>query len=173
MNTYGKLINDHTIEFERLLPGPIDRVWEYLTDANKRALWFAGGPMDSHVGGKVTFQFDHSRLSPEPDPIPAKYGDLKGGMTSVAEVLTFNPPHLLVIGWEGGEVSFKLEEHQDQVKLTLSHSNLPADREKCVGTMAGWHTHLDILVDRVNENDPKGFWNAHMKLEQAYDQKFF
>jgi len=28
------------------LPGPIERVWEYLTDPDKRARWFAGGPME-------------------------------------------------------------------------------------------------------------------------------
>ncbi|MEP1032389.1 SRPBCC family protein [Ekhidna sp.] len=173
MNTYGKLINDHTLEFERLLPGPIDRVWEYITDADKRALWFAGGNMDSHHGGKVEYQFDHKRLSPEPDPIPDKYKDLEGGMTSVADVLTYDPPHLLIIGWEGGEVTFKLEEFNDQVKLTLTHSNLPTDREKRVGTMAGWHTHLDILVDRVTGKDPKGFWGVHARMEIEYTKKFF
>ncbi len=173
MNTYGKLINDHTIQFERLLPGPIERVWEYLTDADKRALWFAGGNMDNHSGGKVTYEFDHNRLSAQPDIIPEKYKNLEGGMTSVAEVLIYDAPSRLVIGWEGGEVSFELEEHLEGVKLTLTHSNLPADRTKRVGTMGGCNTHLDILVDRMNAVDPKGFWSMHAKLESEYIEIFF
>jgi len=30
MNNYGKLINPHTVVFERLLPGPVERVFDYL-----------------------------------------------------------------------------------------------------------------------------------------------
>ncbi|WP_424960992.1 SRPBCC family protein [Ekhidna sp.] len=170
MDKYGKLIEDHTLQFERLLPGPIERVWEYLTDGEKRALWFAGGPMDTVPGGKVEYQFNHDLLSPEEEVIPEKYKDLEGGMTSMADVLTYNEPHLLVIGWEGGEVTFKLEEQGDQVKLTLTHSNLKRDRDARIGTFAGWHTHLDILQDRLSKKDPKAFWTAHSKMEEEYEQ---
>ncbi|MEO9870924.1 SRPBCC family protein [Ekhidna sp.] len=173
MDKYGKLINDHTIQFERLLPGPIERVWEYLTDADKRALWFAGGEMDNNSGGKVEYQFNHNNLSPAKDPMPEKYKGMEGGTISVADVLTYDEPHLLIIGWEGGEVTFKLEEIDDQVKLTLTHSNLPNDKDKRVGTMGGWHTHLDILVDRMNGKDPKGFWSVHMNMEKEYTEIFF
>ena len=164
----GKLIDPDTLQFERLLPGTLVQVWEYLTDPDKRALWFAGGEMDPFPGGKVTYRFNHKNLSPEDDPIPSKYKDLEEGMTSVANVLTYDPPRLLVIGWEGGEVSFKLEEAGDKVKLTLTHSNLPEDPERRVGTMAGWHTHLDIMVDRLSGKDPKGFWGVLMPLEKVY-----
>lgn len=168
MDKYGKLINDHTLQFERMLPGPIERVWEYLTDGEKRALWFAGGPMDPVPGGKVKYQFNHKNLSPENEVIPEKYKRLEGGMTSVADVITYDAPNLLVIEWEGGEVTFKLEENGSKVKLTLTHTNLNRDHEARVGTFAGWHTHLDILVDCMNANDPKGFWRMHQAWEEHY-----
>ena len=168
MDKYGKLIGDHTLQFVRLLPGPIERVWEYLTDGEKRALWFAGGPMDTKAGGKVEYQFNHDRLSPEEEVYPEKYENLKDGMTSMADVITYDAPTLLVIGWEGGEVTFKLEEQGDQVKLTLTHSNLKTDRDARIGTFAGWHTHLDILVDRLSGKDPKAFWKAHSAMEEEY-----
>ena len=38
---------------ERLLPGPIERVWAYVTESDKRATWLAGGEMELRVGGKV------------------------------------------------------------------------------------------------------------------------
>lgn len=170
MNKYGKLIEDYTLQFERILPGPIERVWKYLTDADKRALWFAGGKMDNHPGGNIEYQFNHDRLSPEEEVIPEKYKDLEGGMTSMADVLTYDAPHLLVIGWEGGEVTFKLEELGDQVKLTLTHSNLNRDKDARIGTFAGWHTHLDILTDRLNGIDPKAFWKAHTRMEEEYSE---
>jgi len=34
----GELREDGTFVFERLLPGPIERVWAYLVDGEKRAL---------------------------------------------------------------------------------------------------------------------------------------
>ena len=41
MNEYGTLIGNNSIRFERLLPGPIERVWAYLVEPDKRALWLA------------------------------------------------------------------------------------------------------------------------------------
>ena len=41
-----------TVRIERLLPGPIERVWAYLTESDKRRRWFAAGPMDLQPGGR-------------------------------------------------------------------------------------------------------------------------
>ncbi|WP_234274916.1 hypothetical protein [Billgrantia zhangzhouensis] len=38
---YGKDIAEDSIRFERLLPGPIERVWAFLTESDKRGLWLA------------------------------------------------------------------------------------------------------------------------------------
>ena len=46
MSKYGERVDDSTVRFERMLPGPIERVWEYLTDSDKRAT--AGA--DLHMG---------------------------------------------------------------------------------------------------------------------------
>ena len=43
MNDYGVLTAPDTLRIERLLPGPIERVWQYLTDSDKRATWLAVG----------------------------------------------------------------------------------------------------------------------------------
>ena len=37
MNEYGQIIGDGAVRFERLLPGPLERVWQYLTDSQLRA----------------------------------------------------------------------------------------------------------------------------------------
>lgn len=42
MNDYGMIIEPGTLRIQRLLPGPIERVWAYLTESDKRAT--AGGP---------------------------------------------------------------------------------------------------------------------------------
>jgi uncharacterized protein YndB with AHSA1/START domain len=47
MNTmtaeHGIITEAGAIRFERLLPGPIERVWAYITDSSKRATWLAEG----------------------------------------------------------------------------------------------------------------------------------
>ena len=35
MDKYGERIDETTVRFVRILPGPIERVWDYLTDAGE------------------------------------------------------------------------------------------------------------------------------------------
>ena len=67
MDKYGKVLSPDTIRFERLLPGPIERVWAYLTEPEKRAQWLAGGAMEGHVGGAVRLLLQHDGLDCAPD----------------------------------------------------------------------------------------------------------
>ena len=47
MNDLATATATDTVRLERLLPGPIERVWAYLTEPDKRATWFAGSPSAS------------------------------------------------------------------------------------------------------------------------------
>ena len=38
MSGHGELLDENTVRFERLLPGPIDRIWQYLTESDKREI---------------------------------------------------------------------------------------------------------------------------------------
>ena len=49
---YGVRTAPDTVRIERLLPGPIERVWQYLTDPQLRAQWFAGGELEPRTGGR-------------------------------------------------------------------------------------------------------------------------
>src|SRR3546814_6890859 len=70
---YGVITEAGAIRFERLLPGPIERVWEYLVDPDKRRTWLADGPMDARAGGQFEYIWRNSELSDEVDPAPEKY----------------------------------------------------------------------------------------------------
>jgi uncharacterized protein YndB with AHSA1/START domain len=43
LDTYGALIEPTTVKIQRLLPGPIERVWAYLTESDLRRQWLAAG----------------------------------------------------------------------------------------------------------------------------------
>ena len=42
-DVYGTLIEPTTLKIQRMLPGPIERVWAYLTDSELRRKWLAAG----------------------------------------------------------------------------------------------------------------------------------
>ena len=171
MNEFGILINANTLQFERILSGTKEEVWEYLVDDHKRSLWFAGGPADLVPDGKMELIFNNSRLSGISEPVPDKYKEYADGFKSFAIILKVKKPDLLEIKWEEGIVRFELEQlSEGNTKLTLAHEKLKEGKEYKIGTLAGWHTHLNILVDRIAGNEVKGFWAVHMGLEKEYDK---
>jgi uncharacterized protein YndB with AHSA1/START domain len=43
MHQYVDRVAADTVRLERLLPGPLERAWSFLTESDKRARWLAGG----------------------------------------------------------------------------------------------------------------------------------
>jgi uncharacterized protein YndB with AHSA1/START domain len=63
MHAYGEVAESGTVRFERLLSGPIERVWSYLTASDKRGAWLSAGSMELRVGGRVEHIFRNSELT--------------------------------------------------------------------------------------------------------------
>ena len=170
MAEYGRLIDGTVLEFERLLPGPIERVWEYFVNPDLRQKWFCAGKTDDHAGGTLTLSFDHTRISSAPPP--KKYADDQGGDFD-CEILVYEPPHRLDFSWpsEQGnpptEVSVQLSERDGQVHLLLRHTRLES-AEFINGASAGWHAHLDLLEDNLYGRKVTDFWPLHTALEDEY-----
>ena len=45
-SAFGALTEPATLTIERLLPGPIERIWSYLTESDMRSKWLASGSME-------------------------------------------------------------------------------------------------------------------------------
>lgn len=168
---FGRITEPGCIVFTRLLPGPVERVWAYLTESEKRAKWLASGETELKAGGTATFHFKHSDLSDVDDPIPEKYKDMENGAGFSGRVLQVDPHRLLSYTWgedspEASEVTFELKQQGENVLLTLTHRKLKKGEMVSVGS--GWHTHLAILSDRLEGKSPKGFWKTHSELEPTY-----
>ena len=175
MSDYGERLGKDTIRFERLLPGPIETVWAYVTDGDKRALWLAAGDTDLDVGGIVRLEFHNASLSPLPDDAPpARYADLPERMSFSGRVTRCEPMTLFAHTWDYGkdnsEVEYVLKEEGDKVRLTLTHRLLPDD-DQLISASGGWHTHLDILVAVLDGETPKPFWRTHTALEAEYEER--
>ena len=170
LHAYAELVNPDTLRFERLMPGPIDRVWAYLTESDKRAQWLASGEMEPRAGGSVTLRFDHDSLSKEKAPPPQGCC----GTESKHQVTVWDPPRTLGLSWGGAEepseVTFELTPQQDQVRLVLTHRRL-VNRQTRLGVAAGWHSHLTILANRLNGREPRAFWNTFTPLHEEYKKR--
>lgn len=167
-------LSPDTIRLDRRLPGPIERVWAYLVEAEKRKQWFAGGEFEPRKGGRGTLHFYHANITDE--PTPERYAAMDdGGFHSAITVLAFDPPGLLAYTWpENGhvsEVTFELSTYDDEVLLVLTHRRIGS-----VANMAsfasGWETHFDALQDVLAGTRPQGFWASAMRREQEYLHAF-
>jgi uncharacterized protein YndB with AHSA1/START domain len=175
MSEFGIVTEAGTIRFERVLPGPIERVWSYLTDSEKRGTWLATGPMEPRVGGRVELNFRHADLSPQVAPTPERYKQYEDGATTHGCVTRYDPPKLLSITWgeasgPESEVTFELIPRAGDVRLVLTHRRL-GDRTTMVSVAGGWHTHLGILADHLNGVEPPNFWLAHAAIEAEYEKR--
>lgn len=171
---YGVAAEAGTVRFERLLPGPIERVWAYLTESDRRAQWFAGGTMELHAGGRVAFVFHNSTLAPH-EPMPEPYAQYEGH-ASTGRVTRCEPPRVLSFIWHGDsgddeEVTFELTSRGADVLLVLTHRRL-RDRAAMADVAGGWHAHLGVLADRLSGREPHAFWSTVTRVGAEYQQRF-
>jgi uncharacterized protein YndB with AHSA1/START domain len=172
MSDYGVVTAPNTVRLERVLPGPIERVWSYLTDSDKRAEWLAAGLLEPRVGGALELRFNHAALTPHREEIPEPYRKYDGSIAFNSTVLRFEPPRVLSISWpqsaaDDSAVTFELTPQGKDVLLVITHTRL-ANRDELLSVSGGWHAHVGILVDKLNGRVPKGFWAEHARLEKEY-----
>lgn len=56
MNDLATIDERNTLTLVRDLPGPIERVWAFLTDPKLLVRWFSDGIVSDHIGGDVRFE---------------------------------------------------------------------------------------------------------------------
>jgi uncharacterized protein YndB with AHSA1/START domain len=165
---YGELIEPTTLKIQRLLPGPIERIWAYLIDSDLRRKWLAAGAMEMKVGAPVEFVWRNDELNDPPGKRPEGFPEEHRMQSRITEL---DPLRKLSIAWNNsGDVTFELEPKGTGVLLTVTHRRLP-DRSTMLKVSAGWHMHLDVLVARANDKEPAPFWDGWARLQQEYDRR--
>ena len=171
---YGVVTEPGTVRLERVLPGPIERVWAYLTEPEKRGKWLASGAMELRVGGRVELKFNHSELSAEKSPSD-EYKKYESCTFRNGRVTRCEPPKLLSYTWgdepgENSEVTFELSARGKGTLLIVTHRRL-RDRGEMVGVASGWHSHLGILEDQLDGREPRHFWTSFLKTKAEYEKR--
>lgn len=175
LDEFGIVTAPRTVRIARLLPGPIERVWAFLTESDKRGQWLAPGPIEMRVGGGVRLDFFHKDLSAEKEA-PERYKDLEHGHTLLGHVTRLEPPHLLSYTWNEkdgktpSEVTFRLAEQGERVLLEITHERLPG-RGDMIGVSVGWHAHLAVLIERLAGQEPQQFWSRFAALREEYERR--
>lgn len=170
---YAKLVGPARLEIVRNLPASCEMVWKYLVDPEFRQQWFCAGETGAGPGEPFVMDFDHTRLSDSAPPEGVGCGD---PMTMRGTIVTFEPPHKLEYRWPGKEegdesiVTIQLSQEGENTRLHLVHSQLH-DPEFQKGASAGWHAHLDLLLDVVGGQNARDFWIHYGKLKEEYDQR--
>ena len=168
IDAYGDLIEPTTLRIQRLLPGPIDRVWAYLTESELRRQWLASGDMEMKVGSAFQLEWRNNELTDPPGRPPEGFDGRHSLDSRITELV---PQRRLGIEWgSSGGVVFDLEPMGDEVMLTITHKRAP-DRSVLVNVSAGWHAHLDVLAARLWEDAPGPFWDHWTALQAEYEQR--
>ena len=134
MSEDAQFTHAHMVRFERLLPGPVERAWQVLTETNRLPGWYGEGHIEAGTGGAVTLMGGH----------------IRGTVTQCL------PPQRLAYSWNvfnpGDEVSpypesyltLELTPAGDDTALTLTH--LPVLERFVKLNAMGWHTYLDMVA---------------------------
>jgi uncharacterized protein YndB with AHSA1/START domain len=133
MSQDGQLKRAAMVQFERVMPGPIERVWEFLTDPKRLPGWFGEGTIEPRVGGAVNLMGGHFRgvVTQWKPPRRVAY-----------TINVFNPGEA-ESPYPESYLTLELESRGSEVVLRLTH--LPVlDRFEKQNAM-GWHTFLDML----------------------------
>jgi uncharacterized protein YndB with AHSA1/START domain len=168
--SYGEMIEPTTLKIQRVLPGSVERVWDYLTKSELRRQWFAAGDMEMKQGASFELVWRNNDLTNPPGKLPDGFsGEHK--MTST--IIACDPPRKLAFTWGmggTGDVTFTLEPRGERTLLTVVHTGL-ADPNVRGKVGPGWHAHIDVLAARMAGTEPEPFWDNWTRLKADYDKK--
>lgn len=177
MDNFGQRADAHTVRFERILPGPLEKIWAYLVDSKKRGEWFASGELPAKIGDSFEMYIKHSDLSPNKSPPPDQFKEMDAtGHRATEKLLALEPMRRVAYTFgnqhpPASEVEFVLTPEGDKIRLTLTHRKVP-DRAYAVNVSGGWHAHLAILQYKAEGKVPPPFWEVWKETEHTYEKRY-
>ena len=166
-DTMGVIVNEHTLRIERLLPGPIECVFDYFTDSDLLESWLMPGSVEKKEGGLIEFV-----SPPVPEGLVENVRAYSEDVFSCGLVSKYEPPNLLVYSWNEhvydttSIFKIQLEERDEKVYLVLTHSHLGS--EWMAVTATGWHVSLHVLHAILNGEEIPDTTQLFSKLLAEY-----
>ncbi|TLS40721.1 SRPBCC family protein [Streptomyces montanus] len=115
------------VRFSRTYDHPIDRVWQFVTEADELAHWFpARAEIELRAGGTITFSGDPNLED------------------TTGRVIAVDAPRHLSFEWNGDELRFDLEE-LDEKRTRFTLTNVLVEENTAARNGAGWEVCLTAL----------------------------
>ncbi len=132
--------------------------------------WLCGCETGLAQGESFVTDFDHTRIS---DSAPPE--DIECGNESIqirGEIVEFDPANKLVNDWPHDKgpdtvITVKLIAMDSGTLLKLTHARLTSEEFR-KGASAGWHAHLDLLLDLRSQQPAPDFWLHYAGLKAEY-----
>jgi uncharacterized protein YndB with AHSA1/START domain len=160
MSDLGQTLRVPAVRFERLLPGPVERVWAHLTDCAKLTGWYGDdSQIEPREGGAVRLMGGHIRGVVTRWEPHRKFAHTWNVFEDEVDESPYPESYL----------SFALTAHGSEVALTLLH--LPVLERFEAQNQMGWHTFLDILGAALNGQaaEPRAVYMARNAERYAVD----
>ncbi len=172
---FGETIGADTFRLERRLKAPIEKVWSFFVDADKRGRWFTSGDDLAGLDQAFTFAFSHHKITDEKPP--ARWAEMDGSKPDPimnGRILAYDPPRLLAFTWgddgeSQSEVRFEFTAQGDETTLVLTHSKIDT-LENARDFAGGWTAHINTLVSALDGQSTNHFWADVVSAHQHYDQ---
>ena len=87
LDAFGVLTKPASVKIQRRLPGPIERVWAYLTESELRRKWLAAGQMEMKVGAPFELVWRNDELSDPPAQRPAGFPEESRMQSRITELI--------------------------------------------------------------------------------------
>ena len=137
---FGRLVDEETLQYERIFPHPVERVWRAITEPAEVAAWFEPISLDLRAGGAWRF-------------------GAEGGWAGT--IRTLDPPRRLRFDHApgvpdcrpGGYFQYELEPVVGGTRLLFTH-HLPGLAGRLArdpnGVAGGWHEIFDRLTEHLD-----------------------
>jgi uncharacterized protein YndB with AHSA1/START domain len=156
LGTVEKLEGRHVLRFERRLGHPVEKVWSALTEPEQLRGWLAAAEeLELTEGCPVVLRWLNTSTKHEwekygvilPDDFDPEAEEIVRGTVAAVEplrLLEFDTDRHGILRWE-------LREDGDGCALTFTNVR-PEEfpDEMAAQTLAGWHSHLDLLSDALD-----------------------
>jgi uncharacterized protein YndB with AHSA1/START domain len=143
----------YQLRLECVFSQPIEAVWSALTDSEERGNWLATGQVELRKGAQFTWTWSNVEHSMQ------------------STVLEVDPPRLLEFYWHEQQsndsvVRWELFPEATGTRFVLTHSfpNLA----EVPDTLSGWHTHVEMLGQFLNNEPTSWSWDRWRELKKHY-----
>lgn len=152
LGTIEEMSGKHVLRYERRLDHPVERVWAALTERDQLALWLAAADeLEPVQGGRIALRWLNVPDSPQEwEEHGIELGDVDPAAPVTGTITELDPPRLIEYDTDKmGRMRWELRPDGDGCVLAFTNTIELPDGFPATQTLAGWHIHLDHLVDAL------------------------